>query len=76
MIVCQCLGMNENGVLSVLKQLPDPASATVDEVIRACGAGGDCTKCVPLIQSLIDDNSTGNSDTDSSNTDRPKQRRA
>ncbi len=53
MIVCQCLGMNEQGVVRVLNTLPDPANATVDEVIRACGAGGDCTKCVPAIESLI-----------------------
>ncbi len=55
MIVCQCFGMNESDVNRALRQLPDPANATVEEVIRTSGAGSDCTKCVPQIQALIDE---------------------
>ncbi len=59
MIVCQCFGMSESDVKRVLRQLPDPANATVEVVIRTSGAGSDCTKCVPQIQALIEEFAAG-----------------
>ncbi|HCB34373.1 MAG TPA: hypothetical protein DEP69_04240, partial [Acidimicrobiaceae bacterium] len=69
MIVCQCLALNDADIGRVLERWADAADAgaaaspagptlagpTLADIESACGAGGDCAQCLPLIQDAIDE---------------------
>ena len=47
--VCSCHGINDQAVRAVIST----GAATVDDVIAACSAGGNCGGCVPTIETLL-----------------------
>jgi len=49
MILCICRGVSEREVAEVVAQ----GAASVAEVRRACGAGGDCGSCVGDIRAQL-----------------------
>jgi bacterioferritin-associated ferredoxin len=51
MFVCVCRAVSDARVGQVI----DEGAKTVDEVTRACEAGGDCGACREQIQQMIDD---------------------
>jgi bacterioferritin-associated ferredoxin len=50
MVVCHCTAIND-GTIEALRA----DGMTVDDVISACGAGGDCGGCVRTIEAILDD---------------------
>ena len=50
-IICQCLQVSENTIRQCIK---DGDLNTVDEVTKACEAGGGCHSCHILIEFFID----------------------
>ena len=49
MVVCHCEALNDKAIRAVLVA----GACTVDDVERACGAGGDCGGCRPVIEDLL-----------------------
>ena len=49
MIVCQCKGVNDRAVRCALEGGADSLAG----VERACGAGGACGGCRPLLAALV-----------------------
>lgn len=49
MIVCLCRGISEAAVRGIM----DSGAATVEEVGLACGAGGDCRACCPMLEEML-----------------------
>jgi bacterioferritin-associated ferredoxin len=51
MIVCLCRGIPERTIRAAIAD----GAASVTEVRRACGAGGDCGACHPMVAELVDE---------------------
>ena len=51
MLVCHCKGLTDRAVRKAVKS----GASSVGEVARACGAGGDCGSCRPVIQEIVDE---------------------
>ncbi len=51
MYVCVCRAVTDKEVSKVIED----GAETVEEVTRACGAGGDCGACQNHIEGMIDD---------------------
>jgi bacterioferritin-associated ferredoxin len=49
MIVCLCRGVPEQTIQRVIAS----GARTVDDVSRACGAGGDCGACYRTLAEMI-----------------------
>jgi bacterioferritin-associated ferredoxin len=49
MILCICRGVSEREVSEAVAQ----GAASVSEVRRACGAGGDCGSCIADIKAQL-----------------------
>jgi bacterioferritin-associated ferredoxin len=49
MIVCLCRGVPESAIRAVIAR----GATTVSDIRRACGAGGDCGACCPLLAELV-----------------------
>jgi bacterioferritin-associated ferredoxin len=49
MIVCQCRGRTDRDV----RRAVGSGAVTLDEVARACGAGGDCGGCRASVEALV-----------------------
>jgi bacterioferritin-associated ferredoxin len=50
MILCLCHGVSDRTVTAVIAA----GARTVDQVERACGAGGDCGACRDLLEALVE----------------------
>jgi bacterioferritin-associated ferredoxin len=50
MYVCHCKAVNDRTVLDAAAS----GAVTVDDLTRACGAGGDCGGCHRVLQDLLD----------------------
>lgn len=50
MYVCVCLAVTDKEVETAI----DEGAETLEQVTRACGAGGDCGSCHEMIEQLID----------------------
>jgi NifU-like protein len=50
-LVCTCFGVTE---ATIERLIPERALHTVEEVTRACNAGGGCGSCRPIIQEMLD----------------------
>lgn len=48
MVVCHCAAVNDIAIARLRRE-----GATVDDIVSACGAGGDCGGCVPVIEDLL-----------------------
>ena len=55
MIVCLCNGVNDRE----LKVCIDHGHKSIQSVAAACGAGGDCGRCVKTIKALLKNTSAG-----------------
>jgi bacterioferritin-associated ferredoxin len=51
MIVCLCRGVPEHAIRATIAG----GAATVADVRRACGAGGDCGACRRTLAALVDE---------------------
>ena len=49
-LVCHCEAVRERTIVKAIRA----GASTVDDVTRACGAGGGCGGCRPAIEQLID----------------------
>lgn len=49
MVVCHCEALNDKAIQAVV----GAGACTVEDVQRACGAGGDCGGCRPVIEDLL-----------------------
>ena len=54
MIVCHCNAISDREVRAAVLD----GACDVDDVTRACGAGGDCGSCHVSIESLLDARTT------------------
>ena len=50
MVVCHCKAINVESIKNLFAQ----KSFTVSDVTQACGAGGDCGRCLELIELLLE----------------------
>jgi len=51
-LICTCFGVSERSIESALRE---GSLRTVEQVTRACNAGGGCRSCHPLIEDILDD---------------------
>lgn len=51
-LVCNCFGVSEKTIEAMVSK---SLLATVEDVTRACNAGGGCGSCQPLIRDILDD---------------------
>lgn len=51
MYVCVCRAVTDETVAKVI----DEGAQSVEQVTRACGAGGDCGSCRGMIRDMIED---------------------
>lgn len=51
-LICTCFGVSEQTIERVIESA---ALHTVEQVTRACNAGGGCGSCHPLIEDILDD---------------------
>jgi bacterioferritin-associated ferredoxin len=51
MVVCACQGVNEYAVHAAIAD----GAASVSDIRRACGAGGDCGACHSMLAELVDE---------------------
>jgi bacterioferritin-associated ferredoxin len=56
MYVCHCGAVNDRTV----RAAADAGALTVDDLTRACGAGGDCGGCHATLEELLDLCATAN----------------
>jgi bacterioferritin-associated ferredoxin len=49
MVVCHCAAINDSAIARLRSE-----GATVGDIIAACGAGGDCGGCIPIIEDLLE----------------------
>jgi bacterioferritin-associated ferredoxin len=49
MVICHCLAMNDR----TITELAGNRAITVDDVVAACGAGGECGGCRDSIELLL-----------------------
>lgn len=50
MVVCHCTAINDVTIEALRAE-----GMTVDDVVAACGAGGDCGGCRRTIEAMLDD---------------------
>ena len=50
-LVCTCFGVSEETIEELVEK---ESLETVEEVTAACGAGGGCGSCQPLIEDILD----------------------
>jgi bacterioferritin-associated ferredoxin len=50
MIACLCRGLSESAILAIIAR----GASTVAKIRAACGAGGDCGACCPMLAALVD----------------------
>ena len=50
MVVCHCLAMNDVAISDII----DAGERSVDAIVAACGAGGRCGGCRPVIEELVE----------------------
>ena len=50
MILCLCRGVSDHTVTAAITG----GAQTVDQIQRACGAGGDCGACRALLEALAE----------------------
>lgn len=50
-LICTCFGVSEETIENLILE---KSLETVEEVTDACGAGGGCGSCQPLIQEILD----------------------
>jgi bacterioferritin-associated ferredoxin len=50
MILCLCRGVSDRAVLAAIAD----GASSVEQVERACGAGGDCGACGDLLEALLE----------------------
>ena len=50
MILCLCHGVSDHTVTATISA----GAHTVDQIQRACGAGGDCGACRHLLEALVE----------------------
>lgn len=50
MVVCHCLAMNDAAIADII----DAGEHSVDAIVAACGAGGRCGGCRPVIEELVE----------------------
>ncbi len=53
MYVCVCRAVTDREVQGVIER----GACSVDEVTRACGAGGDCGACRGMIADMVEERS-------------------
>jgi NifU-like protein len=51
-LICTCFGVSERSIERVIAAR---SLHTVEQVTRACNAGGGCGSCHPLIEDMLDD---------------------
>jgi bacterioferritin-associated ferredoxin len=51
MVVCVCQGVNEYTVRAAIAD----GAASVSDIRRTCGAGGDCGACHSMLAELVDE---------------------
>lgn len=51
-LICTCFGVSEKAIEHVIQER---ALHTIEQVTRACHAGGGCRSCHPLIEDILDD---------------------
>jgi len=49
MVVCHCLALND----AAISELIASGERSVDAIVAACGAGGECGGCRPVIDELV-----------------------
>ncbi len=49
MVVCHCKAINDEFLRSLFAERP----FTVSDVTEECGAGGDCGRCLEMIESVL-----------------------
>ncbi|MFV0257463.1 MAG: (2Fe-2S)-binding protein [Acidimicrobiales bacterium] len=49
MVVCHCRALNDAAIV----ELVNSGRHTVDALVAACGAGGDCGGCRPVLEELV-----------------------
>ncbi len=60
MIVCHCRAVSDREVRAAIAGADDrPYVFDVDDVVQACGAGGDCGGCHAMITALLDESRVG-----------------
>ena len=52
MVVCHCKAINAEFIKSMFAE----KSFTVDDITDECGAGGDCGRCLDVIENLLEQN--------------------
>ncbi len=55
-LICTCFGVSEDTIENLIIE---KSLATTEEVTDACGAGGGCGSCQPLIQEILDTTARG-----------------
>lgn len=51
MIACHCTGMSDRRIAAEV----EAGASSLEEVTLACGAGGQCGGCHPLVEDIIDE---------------------
>ena len=51
-LICTCFGISEHSIERVIR---NNSLRTIEQVTRACNAGGGCRSCHPLIEDILDD---------------------
>jgi NifU-like protein len=51
-LICTCFGVSERSIESAINK---SALRTINQVTKACNAGGGCRSCHPLIEDILDD---------------------
>jgi len=51
MIVCLCYGVPDSAIRATIAS----GAATVADIRRACGAGGDCGSCCQMLRAMVNE---------------------
>jgi NifU-like protein len=51
-LICTCFGISEHSIENVIRTRE---LLTIEQVTKACNAGGGCRSCHPLIEDILDD---------------------
>jgi NifU-like protein len=51
-LICTCFGVSEK---SIERAIRTESLRTIEQVTRACNAGGGCHSCHPLIEDILED---------------------
>jgi bacterioferritin-associated ferredoxin len=49
MVVCLCRGLSDGAIEAAIAA----GASSVDELVKVCGAGADCSACCPMLAELI-----------------------